>query len=417
MPPRKLQITVPPFFRCPISLELMKDPVTLCTGLTYDRESIEKWFQEGHSTCPASMQVVESNPELLPNHTLRRLIQEWCVANQSKGVERIPTPKPPAELHQVKALLSEIDQKANKNVAALKRLRSMAKESERNRLCLVEAGAISILSGFLSCFDEAGDKDSLEMVEACEEAIATLALLSLDSAVKKQTVGASQICSIAFILRRGSLEGKVNAALLLHSLAEGEDSFKLIMGEQRDLITGLVGLLREDLYRRAVKASLMALLAIVTPRKNRLRIVEAGAVPVLIELLPEATVRNTEIILAIIEILCNTAEGRAAVTRHALAIPVLVAILRAVSDLATDHAVGILWAISQTAPDKSTMQAAVHEGAFTQLLYVIQADSTAVTKQKSADLLKRLHHFWRDDPCSPDNAAGGRLITHNLPLI
>lgn len=39
---RKLsELIVPNHFRCPISLELMKDPVTLSTGITYDRETIE----------------------------------------------------------------------------------------------------------------------------------------------------------------------------------------------------------------------------------------------------------------------------------------------------------------------------------------------------------------------------------------
>ncbi|KAJ7533666.1 hypothetical protein O6H91_13G059400 [Diphasiastrum complanatum] len=419
MPPRKLQmITVPPFFRCPISLELMKDPVTLCTGLTYDRESIEKWFQDGNNTCPASMQVVDSK-ELLPNHTLRRLIQEWYGANQIKGMESIPTSKPPADDHQVKALLSQIDECGrNSIVSALKQLRNMAKESEKNRRCVVEAGAVAILSGILAAVDVSGEVEgkegSHEMVEACEEAVATLAIFHLDSAAKKLVMGAAQLASIASILRRGSLEGKVNAALLLHSLAEGGDSLKLIMGETSGLITGLVGLLRED-YRLAVEASLVALLVLATPTKNRLRIVEAGAVSVLIELLPEATLRNTERILAILETLCNSAEGRAAVSRHALAIPVLVAILRAVSELATDHAVAILWAICQTAPDMTIMHTIVQEGAFTQLLFLIQADCTVTTKQKSADLLKRLHHIWSDDPSSPGNTGG--LITRKLPLI
>ncbi|WZZ85231.1 hypothetical protein YC2023_113810 [Brassica napus] len=35
-----LYIAVPTFFRCPISLDVMKSPVSLCTGVTYDRASI-----------------------------------------------------------------------------------------------------------------------------------------------------------------------------------------------------------------------------------------------------------------------------------------------------------------------------------------------------------------------------------------
>uniref|UniRef100_A0A0D3GC55 U-box domain-containing protein n=1 Tax=Oryza barthii TaxID=65489 RepID=A0A0D3GC55_9ORYZ len=33
-----------PDFLCSISMELMEDPVTVATGVTYDRRSIERWF-------------------------------------------------------------------------------------------------------------------------------------------------------------------------------------------------------------------------------------------------------------------------------------------------------------------------------------------------------------------------------------
>ncbi|KAE9621730.1 putative aminoacyltransferase, E1 ubiquitin-activating enzyme [Lupinus albus] len=48
------EIDVSPFFLCPISLEIMKDPVTISTGITYDRESIEKWLftqKKQHMSC------------------------------------------------------------------------------------------------------------------------------------------------------------------------------------------------------------------------------------------------------------------------------------------------------------------------------------------------------------------------------
>ncbi|CAA0810724.1 plant U-box 24 [Striga hermonthica] len=37
------EIEVPQYFLCPISLQIMKDPVTTVTGITYDRDCIEKW--------------------------------------------------------------------------------------------------------------------------------------------------------------------------------------------------------------------------------------------------------------------------------------------------------------------------------------------------------------------------------------
>lgn len=45
--------TPPDIFLCPISREVMRDPVVLVeTGQVYDRHSITEWFKMGHSTCP-----------------------------------------------------------------------------------------------------------------------------------------------------------------------------------------------------------------------------------------------------------------------------------------------------------------------------------------------------------------------------
>ncbi|KAK8675598.1 hypothetical protein V6N13_033663 [Hibiscus sabdariffa] len=49
-------ITIPKDFCCPISLDLMTDPVIISTGQTYDRRSIVRWMEEGHCTCPKTGQ-------------------------------------------------------------------------------------------------------------------------------------------------------------------------------------------------------------------------------------------------------------------------------------------------------------------------------------------------------------------------
>ena len=71
----QIEITIPHLFRCPISLDLFEDPVTLCTGQTYDRSSIEKWFSAGNLTCPVTMQKLH-DPSIVTNHTLRHLINQ-----------------------------------------------------------------------------------------------------------------------------------------------------------------------------------------------------------------------------------------------------------------------------------------------------------------------------------------------------
>ncbi|KAF5207645.1 U-box domain-containing protein [Thalictrum thalictroides] len=103
----------------------MRDPVTISTGQTYDRSSIESWISTGNSTCPVTrVQLFDFN--LISNHTLRRLIQDWCVSDRNLGVERIPT------------LLSQASSESTllcTRVSVLKRLRGLVRDSEKNRGC------------------------------------------------------------------------------------------------------------------------------------------------------------------------------------------------------------------------------------------------------------------------------------------
>ncbi|XP_021804428.1 U-box domain-containing protein 30-like [Prunus avium] len=69
-------IEIPSVFICPISLEPMQDPVTLCTGQTYKRSNILKWFSLGHYTCPTTMQELWDD-SVTPNKTLQQLICSW----------------------------------------------------------------------------------------------------------------------------------------------------------------------------------------------------------------------------------------------------------------------------------------------------------------------------------------------------
>lgn len=63
-------------FYCPISLEVMEDPVETSSGKTFERSAIEKWFAEGKNNCPLTMLPLDTSI-LRPNKTLRQSIQEW----------------------------------------------------------------------------------------------------------------------------------------------------------------------------------------------------------------------------------------------------------------------------------------------------------------------------------------------------
>ncbi|GLJ25664.1 hypothetical protein SUGI_0491580 [Cryptomeria japonica] len=196
---RELEITIPPFFTCPISLDLMKDPVSTCTGVTYDRASIEKWIDDGNATCPATLQPLVTR-ELIPNHTLRRLIQAWCGANAAKGVERVPTPKTPANSHTVRCLLREIQPcgrgesngAAECRLRALRRIRALARDSVRNAICISDEGAADVLAAVLA--------DGVSERAVCEEAVGILAVLPLDDLAKKRVGQVSVLAAVARLL-------------------------------------------------------------------------------------------------------------------------------------------------------------------------------------------------------------------------
>ena len=64
-------------FVCPISMELIVDPVVLLeTGNSYDRESLMAWFDQGHVRDPlTNLPVPREN--IAPNDVLRRRIEAW----------------------------------------------------------------------------------------------------------------------------------------------------------------------------------------------------------------------------------------------------------------------------------------------------------------------------------------------------
>lgn len=64
----------PEDYLCPITHELMKDPVQASDGHTYERSAIEKWL-EIRTTSPKNGTILQ--PILTPNHLVRRLILEW----------------------------------------------------------------------------------------------------------------------------------------------------------------------------------------------------------------------------------------------------------------------------------------------------------------------------------------------------
>jgi len=74
---KKLKLTLNPEdgFICPITQELMEDPVVAADGHSYERKAIEGWFSS-HNTSPLTNLPLK-NKDLIPNHNLRSSIAQY----------------------------------------------------------------------------------------------------------------------------------------------------------------------------------------------------------------------------------------------------------------------------------------------------------------------------------------------------
>ncbi|KAK6259950.1 Armadillo - like 7 [Theobroma cacao] len=73
-------VLIPPHFLCPLSLELMLDPVIVASGQTYDRASIQKWLDNGLTICPKTHQTL-THTNLIPNYMVKAMVASWCEEN------------------------------------------------------------------------------------------------------------------------------------------------------------------------------------------------------------------------------------------------------------------------------------------------------------------------------------------------
>ncbi|KAL3532173.1 hypothetical protein ACH5RR_005694 [Cinchona calisaya] len=403
-------IEVPPFFLCPISLETMKDPVTISTGITYDRESIEKWlFSEKKTTCPVTKQVL-TDSELTPNITLRRVIQSWCTINASHGIERFPTPKAPISKAQLLKLLNEADdQSPQMQIKCLKRLRSIASQNETNKRCMETVGAADFLASIVNNIGEEVSEDMLELTtKASDEALSLLCHLQLSEDGLKSLFdkNAKFINSLVRVMQRGNYESRVYAVMLLKSISQVVDpmqlSTKLVRSDE--FFVELIQILHDQISQKASKDTLKLLINICPIGRNRIKAVEAGAVPVLIELLLDSSEKRTnEMIFVVLEQLCQCADGRAELLKHSAGLAVVSKKILRVSQVASERAVKILHSISKFSATSSVAQEMLSLGVVAKLCLVLQVDCGSKTKERAREILKLHARTWKNSPCVPMN--------------
>ncbi|KAF7851927.1 hypothetical protein BT93_L1640 [Corymbia citriodora subsp. variegata] len=391
-------LDVPEYFRCPISLQLMRDPVTAVTGITYDRESIEHWLLDGrNATCPVTKQQLRKDSDLTPNHNLRRLIQSWCNENASRGVDQLPTPTAPLDKSCLRKLVGDI-QCRRSEVETLRRIESFAVENERNRNLMIEAGVPkAIMSYVANCCDE-------NRTIGLEEAVSTLLLLRVPSAHAKLLIGQNDriIKTLTWVLGcdvNNCNAVRSNTLIVLKRMIKVASS-SVLERLKSEFFQTIVRLLRNGITQRALNASLQILLDSCPWGRNRAMMVEHGAVFELVELevgFPEK--KTTELILGVLVHLCSCADGRAQFMGHRCGIAVVSRRILKVSIPTNECAVLILSMLSKFSGNSMFVREMLMVGAVSKLCLLLQADCATYLKDKAREILKTHFDEWMKSPC------------------
>lgn len=386
----------PDDFRCPITLEIMCDPVTLSTGHTYDRSSILKWFRSGNHTCPKTGEKLLC-VDLVQNLALKRLITQYCVENMIKHDEssgqsresRSPTTDARSvAAEQAMALLANFlvsrivaGTNAEQSKAALE-IRLLTKTSNFNRSRFVEADAILPLLDLLCIADPAMQ----------DNAIAALLNLSKYSRSKKIIVENGGLEAIVKILKNGLLmEARQHAAGTLFYLASVEDNRRLI-GRIPGAISGLMGVL-EDGTDRGKKNSLAAILGLLMHPENHWKFLQGGLVQLLVNLLRSSKSEDlTADLLAVLATLAVKLDSAVAIISAGILTITMQILSSSNSRAAKEYCVSLMLSLCiNNAVD--VVPILVKNPSIMVSLYSLIADGSARSSKKAASLIKILHTF------------------------
>lgn len=379
----ELYVTVPNLFRCPISMDVMKSPVSLCTGVTYDRSSIEKWLALGHKTCPATMQTLPSTLTT-PNLTLRRLIQLWL---SHAGAAQAPLPSSTAVSKQEAAEII----KGEFDAESAGRLIGFMKASEGNlKFVALSNGALSRFVELLAESDQIRIRELIvEVLDLISSEIGVRERLS--ELIFKRGDGKDCLSPFAAVLRQGSAESKVKSARILELIALNPESQHRI-ADKPGILQHLHTLATAEKDTAAVEAGLSALLAIATTRTAKKELIRLGIVRTVSRILsgPAPARTAVEKALAVLESVATCTEGRGAIGEDGECVVEIVKRLMKCSGAATEHGITVLWSVCCLARDRVAQETVARVNGLTKVLLVMQSNCSSGTSQMCGELVKVL---------------------------
>ncbi|KAK8657408.1 hypothetical protein V6N13_035649 [Hibiscus sabdariffa] len=376
-------VVIPDDFLCPISLELMRDPVVVATGQTYERSYIQRWIDSGNATCPKTRQKLEDTT-LTPNYVLRSLINQWCAKHnieQPSGIVKGRLKKSDGSFHDascdmaaIQALVCKLSSRSIvERKAAVAEIRSLSKSSTGNRILIADAGAIPVLVNLLTTDD----------VSLQEHAVTSILNLSIFENNKSLIMLAGALPLIVHVLRAGSDEARENAAATLFSLSLVDEN-KLKIGAS-GAIPALVDLLQHG-RTRGKKDAATALFSLCLYQVNKRMAVKAGIIEVLLKMLSDTRNCMVEEALMILSVLASNHDAKSAMVKASI-IPVLVEFLRTGSPQTKENAAATLLPLCTR--DAKNVACIIRLGADIHLRELAKS-GTERAKRKATSLLEYL---------------------------
>lgn len=381
-------LTIPMDFCCPISLDLMQDPVIVSTGQTYDRSSISRWLDEGHCTCPKTGQML-LHTRLVPNQALRNLITQWSVAHE------VPY-EPPEGTESCSELVVASSSKAavtanqatahllirqlscgpeDAQAIAAREIRLLAKTGKENRAFIAEAGAVPHLKRLLLSKNAIAQENSVT---------AMLNLSIYDKNKSKIIEEEGCLKSIVDVLRFGlTNEARENAAATLFSLSAVHD-YKKQIADENGAVEALVNLLRDGTLR-GKKDAVTALFNLSTHTGNCVRMIEAGAITAVVGALGVDGV--SEEAAGVLALIVKQPAGAEAVGKEEMAVDGLLEMMRSGTPRAKENAVAALLEFGRNGGAAATDRL-LKAPALAGLLQTLLFSGTKRARRKAASLAR-----------------------------
>ncbi|GLT32167.1 hypothetical protein SLA2020_068530 [Shorea laevis] len=401
----ELYINVPNVFRCPISMDVMKSPVSLSTGITYDRSSIQHWLESGHDTCPATMQVLSSK-DFVPNLTLHRLINMWV----QSSTRRPESESSAISEEVVKVLMEKIERESC--VDSLSKVVELVSSCEdHQRFLLRFGGFIEVISGVLR-------KKCVE-IEALELVVNVLDSILSETGIKERLNGlilkSNQefdcISSIISILQNGNLKSQIQSVRLLESIAIDVESKRKI-AESPEFFPILLNLIRTNTDPSLNDTVSSLLVTVAVTRKAKSQLVQNGIVSILSTTITDENNKNHDKSMKLLAAVSSCSEGRLAISEDSKCAAGIVDRLLKVSKTAADDGVTVLWSMCCMYKDERVKEALVKSEAVAKLLLVMQREGEeGMVRRMCADLIKAVMAG-----CKGEYLAGYQTkTTHIMP--